>query len=120
MREDILMLDLEGISLEELQEMQEEVNRDLASIKLQITKAKSLAAVEGKYADRDWWVRVNQALKIKGRQSQQIQKAIGLANKKRKQEHQLRFERRFMEIAKQELEPEVFQRIMSQVTKEMA
>lgn len=106
-------LDLEDICEDELIEMKEEVDQDITSIKIQIDEAKD-KVIDGEYADRDWWLRVNGALRIKGRQSQQIQNAIGRVKRERKEKEQLQLERRFMNIARQELSYEVFNKILDQ------
>ena len=103
-----IILDLEGKTEEELHDMKTEVETAITSMKLQIAEAKAA----GEYADRDWWRRVNAALKIKGRQAQQLQNAIGKLNRARKERNTQRpLSSFFMSVAKEKLSYELYEEI---------
>jgi hypothetical protein len=58
-----------------------ELGEQALSIKGQIAQAKEDVALVGKYADADWWRRVNGADRAVGYWRQRCQTAIGLLNK---------------------------------------
>ena len=103
-----IILDLKGKTEEELHDMKTEIETAITSMKLQIEQAKAA----GEYADRDWWRRIHAALKIKGRQAQQLQNAVGKLNRARKERNaQKPLSAFFMEVARDKLSYELYEEI---------
>jgi len=112
-----IYLSLDGLTETELLDLKEETDLALASIKIQIEDAKARAA-EGSYSNRDWWRRVNNARRIKGLQSQQIQRALGKLRREKKAKNQADLSIRFMDIARRDLPPELFHQILNKALEE--
>jgi hypothetical protein len=81
---------------------------EIVSIRNQLNRAMNEARRTGRFADGSWWVKSNHALRVKGRQCQQIQNALH----DRRQSARQGLESKFVTIARQELSEEVFQRIL--------
>jgi hypothetical protein len=92
-----------------------ELEASIASIKSQITAAKSKAAVYGQYADHDWFVRVNDALNHKRREHQRLQFELGRVNREIKAAGAKAFDARFIDVARKMLPKETYVAILSQV-----
>lgn len=109
-----ILLDLEGLTERDLLDLKTEIDAEITSIKMQLENARAEKISTGKYADSTWWIKANNALRIKGRQSQQIQTELGsIKSSKRK-----RVNDRFVEIAKQTLSNEEFVEILKQAQEE--
>lgn len=105
----------------------------LNAVKSQIDEHRVTPANKGRYADRDWWTRLNGAKRVLGFQVQRLQDAIGVLNRRiragrvnsgadrPKDTH--REERAvahyFMDVAREELDPTVFHKLwgMAEVLK---
>lgn len=93
-----------------LQEKQLELNK----IKQQIEQNKYVPG-STQHADRDWWVRVNGARRAVGFQVQALQTALGkLPRGERVQPDTRPLAEYFVTVAKKELDPEVYLRLMNQ------
>lgn len=109
-----IRLNLEGESEQELLDLKSDIDLDITTIRIQLSDAKAKVVTDGSYSDPEWWRKANAALKIKGRQSQQIQNELSLMRRKKQEIKAQQFERRFIDIAKKELSEEVFQKILNQ------
>jgi len=112
-----IYLSLDGLTEAELLDLKEETDLAIASIKIQIEDAKAKAG-DGEYSNRDWWRRVNNARRIKGLQSQQIQHALRRLRQEKKANTQRDLSIRFMDIARRDLDPERFHQILNKALEE--
>jgi hypothetical protein len=97
----------------ELLERKQKLDSEIADIKQQLEQARLVKHLTGQYADRDWYIRANAALRHKGQESQAIQIALSRL-KTQKKERPDTLEGRFVEIARQKLADEVFTDILSE------
>lgn len=74
---DPVVLDLRGKNRGELLGTKLSIELEISSIRTQIGRARAEARKSGRFADAAWWSKVHQALRIKGRQCQQLQKELG-------------------------------------------
>jgi hypothetical protein len=95
---------------EQLQDTQVILLEDMASIRYQLEAAKSNAAMDGEYADADWFRKATYALRMKGAQQQAISIEVG----RRKRMTQSRLETWFVRIAREILEEDLFDEIMDE------
>lgn len=109
------LLDLSGKSRDELMEMKLEIDCEIDSIKTQLESAKVTKAVYGTYADPAWFRKATSALRIKGRQSQQIQMFL----KKMKGERAIAFEKLFIEVAQDVLDKEMYLRLIDETNRRL-
>ncbi len=105
MPEPSLALDLRHKSREELLRTKSFLEAELSSIRTQLDRARADARKLGRFADLSWWGKVHQALRIKGRQCQQIQ----LELRRFRLAKQQSVESYFLEVARERMDPEVFQ-----------
>lgn len=89
---------------------------DMAEIRAQIDREKYKARDEDRKPDFVWMARAKHALRIKGAQHQQLQKEIGAAKKAERRAVNNTMERRFVDIARQRLDPEVFEEYWREAT----
>lgn len=95
---------------EQLQDTQVILLEDMASIRYQLEAAKSNAAMDGEYADADWFRKATYALRMKGAQQQAISIEVG----RRKRLIQSTLETWFVRVARQILEEDLFEEIMDE------
>jgi len=107
--EDGINLDLTGMSEDDLLVLKDELDGEITAIRIQIEGAKVKAA-DGEYSDRTWWFKANAALKIKGRQSQQIQNTLGRLRREKNRE----LEKCFVDVARTQLSQAQFEEIMDE------
>lgn len=117
MPEPALRLEVQGRTYAQLQELRLELESDIQSIRRQIERAQAEARATGKYASDHWWLKVHQALRIKGHQCQEIQQEMGRITKARKAARSREVELRFVEAARRRLPPEVFRSLMEEALK---
>jgi hypothetical protein len=119
---------LNGLTYEELATRKQLIDAELADIRAQLTAVRS----RGTYADPQWYRATETAARFKGWQSQTIQTAMGLAkraeaakraqrsqgeidaNRARRAERALTWERAFVQVAQRSLEPALFQALCDQ------
>ena len=95
---------------EQLQDTQVILLEDMASIRYQLEAAKSNAAMDGEYADADWFRKATYALRMKGAQQQAISIEVG----RRKRLNQSTLETWFVRHARQILDEDLFEEIMDE------
>lgn len=104
-------LSMDGLSRDELVDLKNDLESDMDGIRMQLEDAKTDLITEGKYADRDWYVRANRALKIKGRHCQRIQQRLGKLKANKPQVLRPLAEC-FMDVARETLDTGLFQEIL--------
>lgn len=99
-----------------LQETLLRLQTEAGSIRNQLSSAQQEAYQTGKYADRGWWRRANDALVYKKRWLQAVQLALGNTNRMIKQAQHVRNEstqdRAFIKAARRLLSEQQFQDIL--------
>lgn len=100
-----------NLSHDELREKAQRLLADIDSIKTQIDSARATAAATGEYADREWFIRANHALRVKQRQHQALLIEIGRAGKAERKARAVRFETVFIETARELVPQEQFNTI---------
>lgn len=100
-----------GCTLDEQADM---LLEKIASLKSQIDTAKAKAATCGDYSDREWFNRINYALRMTGKEHQQVIREIGERNKLVRREQGSRVEKKFIEVARRRLDGELFSSIMEE------
>jgi len=103
--------ELERLTSDELLELKLELEGDLSSIRTQIAAAQQKAREQGEYADSQWWLKVNWALKTKGRQCQEIQL---LLRRRKTQAVKTSVESEFVTLARAKLPPEQFNSLLQE------
>ena len=93
------------LSMEELIALTVELKPQITGIKSQIDEARERFEKDGVRANEDWWKRVNQALRIKDRQLEEINHQIRMVRSKR-------LPQVFLEVAKNNLTTEIFNNLM--------
>lgn len=105
-------------SREELLELKQEVDMDIAVIGGELRKAKANAAAYREYSDPDWFHRATIAKKMKGQLSQKICAALGKKRdekkKRNRQEDEQSFKKRLLKAMDIVLEPEVKEQVLEQ------
>lgn len=109
---------IENMSDAEIENRLAEVTEEIAQIKTQIGAAKAEAAATGNYADRDWFLRANHALRMKGREHQLLQTEHGKRRKAVRRDFNARVERAFIDVARRRLDPELFSEMWSEAMSE--
>jgi len=94
----------------QLLRQKQSLDEEIARIKAQLELADLNRREFGEMADPDWYRRAKYALRIKGIRVQAIQTELA----ERKGEHRISLETRFIEVARDELDKEVFENIMEQ------
>jgi len=98
------------------------VEEQIMSIANQIDSAQASVHIDGKYADPDWWRRVQQAQRHKGHDKQVLQNKLGAINKRIRQinfqEETMREERLFIAMAKKHLQEETYRMLWEYVKEE--
>lgn len=95
-----IALDLRGKNRGELLGLKLALDREISSIRTQIMRVRLEARKTGHHADAAWWSKVHQALRIKGRQSQQVQKELGRLRVTR----QRSVESHFLDVVRERME----------------
>lgn len=101
MPETSLALNLQGKSREELLRTKQLLETEITSIRTQLARARADSRERGRFANVLWWCKIHQALRIKGRQCQQIQLELG----RMRAAHQHSVERHFLDIARERMDP---------------
>ena len=111
-------------TLSELETRQLSTLEEIASIKEQIARAKSLAMGDGKYADSDWYHAANRALRHKQIEHQQLLQSAAKLRKKMKvasrEVEQSKFEPAFIAAAKGILDGDTYRRIVQRANESIA
>lgn len=102
-------LDLRSKSRDDLLKLKCQYEAEIASIRTQIDRARIEARERKVFASLTWWQKAHHALRIKGRQCQQVQNALG----RLRQQRESKLEATFMRAAKQHLPPEQFDQILA-------
>jgi hypothetical protein len=87
------------------------LGEEAADIKRQLGNAKTT----GNY-DRRWFAAAESALRFKNVERQRLQSELGKINEKIREAHGRAQDRRFADIAKRKLPPELFQSILAELT----
>ena len=106
--------DLSKLSRTELLARKQKLDSEMADIKLQLEQARLIKHQTGQYAEREWYLRANNALRGKGLESQAIQLELSRRKEKQRNKRPDTLEGRFVEIARQKLAEEVFTDILSE------
>jgi ribosomal protein L20 len=88
------------------------VTSEIADIKTQIANAKSTAAATGEYSDRVWFNKAHTALRLKGREHQELQLEFGRRRKEERRTYSVTLGRIFIGVARAQLDYETFMSIM--------
>lgn len=105
---------ISGMTITELNDSKSSLELSAAVMKDAIAQAQQQRR-EGEYTDPDWYRRVNFALRMKGREMQMIAREFGARKLQQKREDGSTWEHRFLEKARELLEPEIFQAIKDAV-----
>lgn len=115
---------VEALPTPELERYRDYTERRLADIRTQLDTAKSRVHIDGVYADADWYRRAEAARRMAGVEHQTVLRLLGERKRAAKQQaHQRSQElqgRRFIEVARRWLEPDVFIAIMREATETIA
>jgi ubiquitin len=107
---------LKEASTEELLELKQEVDTNIAAIGGELMEAKANATAHGEYSDPDWFRRATMAKKMKGQLSQRIQTALSKKKaeqkEKNRRENEQTFEKRLLKAMDMVLEPEVKEQVL--------
>lgn len=103
-------VDLRGLSRKELLEKKLTLEAEITAIREKLERARVKSKTQGVFADTAWWLRTHQALRIKGRQSQQIQAALS----KLREEDRTELQSRFMDVARAKLPADLFHSLLEQ------
>jgi len=106
-----------GRTYEELQALRLELEDDIRSIRKQIQRAQVAVRATGQYASQQWWLKVHEALRIKGHQCQEVQQEMGRLTRARKAAKAQAVEARFVEVARKRLPEELFRALMDEALK---
>jgi hypothetical protein len=101
--------DLTKLPRGELTQLLDELTVDLRSINLQISTARAKARTDGKYADSEWWYRVNKASIVVGSYVKRVERELG---KRKEQARSTSLADFFVQAAKFHLQPDSFEMIM--------
>ena len=98
-----------------LEEEMMDVLYEISSIKSQIEAAKATHKQTGQYADPVWFAKANAALRYKQARHQELLKMKSDKTKEEKKSRAREFERAFVDVARDILEPDLFAEIMDEV-----
>lgn len=98
----------------------DDLQNDLGRIKAHIELAQAKRRTSGQFADPVWFANAKIALRHKGAIHQKLQKRLGELNRQEKQTRGSDFEKRFIEVARRRLTPEVFSAIFNEAHGETA
>lgn len=87
------------------------IDSNIATTQITIDKAKANVYKNGEYSDGDWWARVNGYKRMLGFLSQKIQYRLRELRDARKTPR-ISLDTIFVDLAKEMLEPDVFQKIL--------
>jgi len=105
-------INLEQFNNDELLRMKIELESEMDDIKSQLSRAEAKVHSEGLYADPVWYARAKSALRVKGRQCQQIQLMLRKNKKKKKTERPMA--EHFIDICRDTLEENDFKDILEE------
>ena len=97
-----------------IESRQLELLTEMARIKEQIARAKSLAASERNYSDTDWYHAANRALKHKQIEHQELLQKAATLRKEIRLSDTRSFERAFMDAAYRRLDGEMYACLLSE------
>jgi len=103
-----ISLDLRRKSRDELLDLKLRFETEIVSIRTQISRAKAEARSKKVFTAPEWWYKAHQALRIKGRQCQQVQLELSRARARRITS----LEKAFLEAARERLDPELFSNLI--------
>lgn len=110
------------MNLRDLETERDEIEHRLITIKQQVQLAKGRAGATGDYSDHDWYARATAAIRILGSKHQKVLRDIAAIRKEeRAREHELHestLEARFVKVAKEALDPDVYRRLMDRARAE--
>ena len=101
-------MDMSKMTTDELQIKLDDVSKNLASVKTQLEFAKSEANETGNYSDSRWFNSARHAARMLGREHQMVMQELGRRRKAERRAFNASAERRFVDIAKIRLDPELF------------
>ena len=111
-------MDLEKMTLDEMEAKLLEVTESLAKVKSQLSFARSEAAATGKYCDRDWFQSAKHAERMMGVDHQKLLRAISKKKQEEKRtkhlENQAQQRSKFKEVARRLLPYDVFMAIVAE------
>ena len=107
-----IIIDTDEMSLDELQNINDNMQMDIDMMQVEIDTAKAKRVATGEYSDIEWWRKINLALRLTRRNRQRLIRAITEKKKSQKQAENKTFERTFIQLAKTTLEPATFQEII--------
>ena len=115
-----ISIETNDMSLVEMLDVSEKLQKEIDRMNITILDAKSKHATGGEYANRQWWLRINAAIKVSRANKQRLVRAISEKRKQEKGSRQVKlqkenrtFERRFMQIAKVILSDKSFHQILN-------
>ncbi|MBN3949373.1 MAG: hypothetical protein HWQ38_24085 [Nostoc sp. NMS7] len=117
---DGVIINIQQCDIDYLLELRESVLVQIASIESQIDKAKSLAAAEGVYSDRHWFLSAQKSLRVKNVQLNIIERRIKELRKvqeKEKNESVNIFYQNFYKTAKRFLAKPIIELIENEIKK---
>jgi hypothetical protein len=106
------------IPTQDLVRRADDLLENIAGIKAQLEAAKGKAVANGEYSDPDWFSRAQFALRMKGREHQMILTEIAARRKEEKRKANDTVERRFIDVARRRLDPELFGELMREAQEE--
>lgn len=98
------------MNIKEMQYELDQLNDELTTINIQLERARAHQKMTGEYADPDWYQRASAARRIKARDVQLLQRQLAEAKRNRNQSTA----DRFVTIARRELDPDTFNRILEE------
>jgi len=107
-----LIIETADKSIVELEELNDDMQANIIEMKASIRQAKFKLKVEGKYSDIDWYRRIQYALQKKTACRQRLVQLISERKRAERKENSISFERKFMRMAKEILESDMYQAII--------
>ena len=80
-----IVIDTDEMSLEELQNISDNMQMDIDVMQVEIDTAKAKRVATGEYSDIEWWRKINLALRLTRRNRQRLIRAITEKKKSQKQ-----------------------------------
>ena len=99
---------IKEMTVEEIEKAMSDVATELAFMRSEMTKAKTSARLNGRYSDQEWFRRLMSAIKIRGRDHQDLQFELSRKKKIRRAENHIRYEQEFMNVARERLDRDLF------------
>lgn len=112
------MKNINNMTADEIRQLLDRLKRDKDEITKQLEDARSAAAVDGVFSDREWFTSAKHAERIKGRQIGEVQIALGVALKEQRatasEAQSVRFEREFMRQARAILPRVLYEEVLNE------